>query len=396
MPTSMIKNFFKLESAAGILLCGAAILALLFENSFLEPIYETFLSTRVSITIGAFSIDKPLLLWINDGFMAVFFLLVGLEIKREILEGQLSSRDQISLPAIAAFGGILVPSLIYVFFNYDSPDTLKGWAIPAATDIAFALGIIMLLGNRVHDNIKLTLLAIAIMDDLAAIVIIAMFYTKDLSVLSMSMGVVCILGLLLLNIRGVTKITPYMVIGFILWVCVLKSGVHATLAGVILAFFIPLNTNSDTKPLKILEHELHPWVAFGILPIFAFANAGVSFQGLSLQMLFEPITIGVAVGLFFGKQIGVMLFTGLGVLFRLCKLPNGVSWKQYYGMACITGVGFTMSLFIGTLAFDDYTNLKAVRLGVLFGSVLSGILGYLILRMTCTKSNKSTQEIYES
>ncbi len=387
MPNDMIRNFFKLESSAGIILCLTAVLAIILENSIFQSAYGSFLTLHLSISVGEFSLDKPLLLWVNDGLMAIFFLLVGLEIKREVLEGQLSNRSQIILPAIAAFGGIIFPSLIYIFFNYDNSLSMRGWAIPAATDIAFALGILMLLGNRVSDNLKICLLAIAIMDDLAAIVIIAIFYTESLSLISIGLSLLAIIGLALLNIRGVTKLAPYLVLGFFLWVFVLKSGVHATLAGVVLAFFIPIKTKHETEksPLRTLEHELHPWVAYGILPFFAFANAGISLSGLSIKMLMQPITLGIALGLFFGKQLGVMLMTILGRALKIVTLPTGVSWLQFYGMACLTGVGFTMSLFIGTLAFKDYDYQIAVRLGVIMGSISSGILGYSVLRFFSKK-----------
>lgn len=380
MAMEAIRNFFKLESSSGILLCVAAIIALVLENSFMTVYYEAILTTPVSIQVGELIIDKPLLLWVNDGLMAIFFLLVGLEIKREILQGQLSNRRQISLPAIAAIGGIVAPTLIYIYFNHHSELNMRGWAIPAATDIAFALAILTLLGNRVHENLKICLLAIAIMDDLAAILIIAVFYTDSLSMYSFGAALAAVVVLMFLNIKGVTKLAPYVIVGIILWIAVLKSGVHATLAGVVLAFFIPLKVPDEKKPLIELEHELHPWVAYAILPIFAFANAGVSLKGLSLETLMHPITMGVAFGLFFGKQIGVMLLTWLGSLLKLCQLPEHVSWWSYYGMACVTGVGFTMSLFIGTLAFSDYDTQTAVRLGVIAGSLASGLLGYFILR----------------
>ena len=387
MPMRMIREFFRYEAAGGILLGLAALTALIVKNSPLEPFYNTFLETPVTVRIGEFAIDKPLLLWINDGLMAIFFFLVGLEIKREVLQGQLSTRAQISLPAVAALGGIIAPALIYVMFNLNNEDpaALSGWAIPAATDIAFALGIITLLGNRVPEALKICLVAVAIIDDLAAIVIIALFYTSSLSLLSLGLAALAVVALAVLNKRGVTKAAPYIVIGVFLWACVLKSGVHATLAGVVLAFFIPLKKlNEDGKaPLLELEHGLHPWVAYMILPVFAFANAGVSLQGITLDVLMQPITLGIAAGLFFGKQIGVTLFTLLGMALRICRLPDGVSFKQYYGMALITGVGFTMSLFIGTLAFDDDAHQTAVRLGVLLGSFLSGVSGYLLLRFTC-------------
>ena len=381
-PMTMLREFFKLEAAAGILLATTALLALIMENSPLRPLYDALLTTPVVIQVGEFLINKPLLLWINDGLMAVFFLLVGLEIKREILEGQLSTREQISLPAFAAFGGLAVPALIYSYFNWGDVVSLKGWAIPAATDIAFALGVMTLLGNRVPEALKISLVAIAIIDDLAAIVIIALFYTQELSLVSLVVGGVAIGILAVLNRRGVTGLAPYIVTGIVLWACVLKSGVHATLAGVILAFFIPLRAKDrhGQAPLLRLEHELHPWVAYMILPVFAFANAGVPLQGLSLDVLMQPITLGIAAGLFLGKQFGVMGMTMLGVGLRLCRLPDGVSWRHYYGMSLITGIGFTMSLFIGTLAFEDVAHQTAVRLGVLAGSLTSGLLGYLVLR----------------
>lgn len=392
MPLRFIREFLKLEASAGILLVIAAILAMLMENSPFSGIYDSLLTTPVAIQIGAFAIDKPLLLWINDGLMAVFFLLVGLEIKREMMEGQLSTKEQISLPAIAALGGLLVPALIYSYFNWGDPIEMRGWAIPAATDIAFALGVITLLGNRVPETLKICLVAIAIIDDLAAIIIIALFYTESLSLVSLAVAAIAVIGLAILNRKKVTSMGPYFVIGIILWACVLKSGVHATLAGVVLALFIPLKTkNKQGKvPLKELEHGLHPWISYAILPIFAFANAGVSLKGLTLDLLFQPITLGIALGLFFGKQIGVMLFTLLGRITGLCKLPKGVSWIQYYGMALITGIGFTMSLFIGTLAFNDVEHQTAVRLGVLMGSILSGVCGYLVLYAISSKQQKAS------
>lgn len=383
----MIREFFKFESAAGILLCLTAIMAIIVENSPLRSFYGHFLNTPVAVQVGNFSIDKPLLLWINDGLMAIFFLLVGLEIKREIVEGQLSSKDRFILPVIAAFGGLTVPALIYTYFNWGDSEAINGWAIPAATDIAFALGVITLLGKRVPETLKICLVAIAIIDDLAAIVIIALFYTSSLSFMSLGFSVISILGLWILNKKGVTRIAPYMVIGLFLWVSVLKSGVHATLAGVVIALFIPLRVKNENSrsPAHSLEHNLHPWVAYGILPVFAFANAGVSLRGLTLEMIFHPITIGIAFGLFFGKQIGVMLITFICVITRLCRLPKGVNWSQYYAMSLVTGIGFTMSLFIGTLAFDNIDNQIYVRLGVILGSLLSGIIGYILLSLTCPK-----------
>ena len=381
-PLGMLREFLQYEAAGGILLGLAAIAALIMNNSSLSNFYSDFLAVPVAVQVSAFSIDKPLLLWINDGFMAIFFLLVGLEIKREILEGQLSNRAQISLPTIAALGGLILPALIYSYFNWTNAITIQGWAIPAATDIAFALGIISLLGKRVPETLKICLVAVAIIDDLAAIVIIALFYTDNLSLISLSVALVSVIILYVLNRFRVTALSPYMLVGIVLWACVLKSGVHATLAGVLLAFFIPLRAENvhGESPARWLEHSLHKWVAYGILPVFAFANAGVSLSGLSFELLLQPITLGIAAGLFFGKQIGVMSFTALGVMTKICQLPQGVSWSQYYGMSLVTGVGFTMSLFIGTLAFDDPEHLTAVRLGVLLGSTFAGIAGYLVLR----------------
>jgi NhaA family Na+:H+ antiporter len=320
--------------------------------------------------------------------MAIFFLLVGLEIKREMLEGQLSSKEQLILPVVAAFGGLVAPALIYAYFNWGDASAIKGWAIPAATDIAFALGVIMLLGKRVPASLKICLVAIAILDDLAAIIIIALFYTKSLSLISLGLAFLAIIALYIMNKKGVTKIAPYMVVGVLLWACVLKSGVHATLAGVVIALFIPLRAKNESgkSPAHSLEHSLHPWVAYSILPIFAFANAGVSLKGLSLDVLLHPITLGIAAGLFFGKQIGIMLITLICVMAKICKLPKNVNWSQYYAMSLITGIGFTMSLFIGTLAFDNIDNQTYVRLGVILGSLFSGISGYILLRITCKKA----------
>ncbi len=384
-PLKMIRNFLRLEASAGILLGGAALIALLLNNSPLAYLYEYFLHLPVHVTVGTFSIEKSLLHWINDGLMAIFFLLIGLEIKREVLEGQLSSRDQISLPALAAMGGLIVPALIYIYINWGDEKALEGWAVSSATDIAFALSILMILGSRIPQSLKVCLMAIAILDDLAAIIIIALFYTDNLSLFSLGISSIAFLILFILNIMNVQKIAPYMVVGLFLWACILKSGVHATLAGVALAMFIPLkdskNENED-PPLHQLENGLHSWIAYGILPLFAFANAGVSLKGVTLDLFLEPITLGIAVGLFLGKQVGVMGFTYLGQHLNICVLPKDVNWTQYYGMALVTGVGFTMSLFIGTLAFDDPGTQTAVRLGVLSGSLVSGVLGYIVLRLS--------------
>jgi len=378
-----IREFLKLESASGIILVGAAVLALILNNSPLSGLYDLFLDTPVEVRIGALHLAKPLLLWINDGLMAIFFLLIGLEVKREILDGQLSSLSQVSLPGIAAVGGMVIPALIYVIFNLNNTAALNGWAIPAATDIAFALGILALLGSRVPVSLKLFLLTLAIIDDLGAIIIIAIFYSGNLSILSLALAGIAILVLIGMNLYGVKRTAAYVVVGVFLWIFVLKSGVHATLAGVVLAFSIPMRTKEgEPCPLRDLEHTLHPWVAFGIMPIFAFANAGVSLAGMTFRTLFEPIPVGVALGLFVGKQLGIFGFAKLAIRFALAKLPEGANWLSLYGTSVLCGIGFTMSLFISTLAFDsgvaDYG--VAARLGILVGSFVSAVLGYVVLK----------------
>lgn len=382
MPITLIREFLRLEAAAGIILFMAAVLGMTLDNSPLRWLYDALLTTTVAIQVGALEIHKPLLLWINDGFMAIFFLLVGLEIKREVLEGELSSFSQAALPGMAAIGGMLFPAGVYVALNLHSPETMRGWAIPAATDIAFALGVLALLGQRVPASLKIFLLALAIMDDLGAIVIIAIFYTADLSTTSLGLAAIGIGMLIALNLLGVTRIAAYVVTGLFVWICVLKSGVHATLAGVAIAFAIPLRAQDEDghSPLTHLEHTLHPWVSYGILPLFAFANAGVSLAGLSMSSLLEPVPLGIAAGLFVGKQIGVFGMTFAAVKFGISSMPEGTTWPQFYGIALLTGIGFTMSLFIGTLAFEDPSYAPGVRMGVITGSILSAVAGYLILR----------------
>ncbi|MEA3362394.1 MAG: Na+/H+ antiporter NhaA [Thermodesulfobacteriota bacterium] len=386
MPIQTIRDFLKLESASGLLLIGSMILALICANTPLSSLYGAFLDTHVAVHIGALVVAKPLLLWINDGLMAVFFLLVGLEVKREVLEGELSSIPQVALPGIAAVGGMVIPALIYIGFNWADPVALKGWAIPAATDIAFALGVMALLGKRVPNALKLFLLTLAILDDLAAIVIIALFYTNQLSVTSLILAVTAIVTLVAMNLFGVTRIAAYMVVGTFLWICVLKSGVHATLAGVVLAFAIPLRAKDlhGRSPLHELEHNLHPWVAFGILPIFAFANAGISFAGMTPAALLAPLPLGIAAGLFVGKQLGIVGFSWVGVKLKIAQLPQGISWREFHGMATLCGIGFTMSLFVSTLALEGVSDDvgAAARLGVLMGSLLSALAGYFLLRQT--------------
>jgi NhaA family Na+:H+ antiporter len=389
-----ITHFMHLEASGGIVLMFVALIALFANNSLLASGYQGFLNTPVAIQFGDFKIAKPALLWINDGLMAIFFFLVGLEIKREVLAGELSSLDKIALPMFAAVGGIAVPALIYLGFNANDAATSKGWAIPAATDIAFALGILALLGKRVPVSLKILLLAVAIIDDLAAIIIIALFYTENLSLTALSWAGVGTVILFAMNRFKVMRILPYALIGTLVWAAVLKSGVHATLAGVITAFAIPMvRPKPDMpSPLTRAEHGLHIWVAFLILPLFAFANAGVSLKGLALEDLLSPVPLGIAAGLFFGKQIGVFAACWIAVKVGLARLPEGANWPQVYAVACLTGVGFTMSLFIGTLAFEDAELLNGVRLGVLMGSILSGVLGYTLLRIFSKKGDANQAE----
>jgi NhaA family Na+:H+ antiporter len=378
---SALREFLRLESAGGFILMAAAVLALLLANSPLSWLYDGLLDTPVVVQAGALKIAKPLLLWINDGLMAIFFLLVGLEIKREVIQGELSSRSRAMLPAMAAAGGIVVPAAVYLLINAGSPETRQGWAIPTATDIAFALGVLSVLGSRAPAALKIFLLALAIIDDLGAIVIIAVFYTEDLSLLPLLLAGAGVLALAALNLLGVRRLAPYMLLGVAIWVCVLKSGVHATLDGVVVALLIPMG-DADDSPLRDLEHKLHPWVSFAIMPVFAFANAGVSFSDATLASLLAPLPLGIAAALFIGKQVGVFGASWLAIRLGLCRMPHGVSWRAIYGVGLLTGIGFTMSLFIGTLAFAGPDHAAGIRLGVLLGSLLSGVCGYAVLRRT--------------
>ncbi|MBP2299924.1 Na+/H+ antiporter NhaA [Azospirillum picis] len=388
MKLTRLAAFLKTESAGGVVLMAAAVLALLWANSPAAPLYDAILAMKVAVTAGGVGLDKPLILWINDGLMAVFFLLVGLEIKREALEGELSSPAKAMLPGIAALGGMAAPALVYCLFAQAEPGALQGWAIPAATDIAFALGVLALLGNRVPGSLRVFLLALAIMDDLGAIVIIAVFYSHGLVPAALVLAAASALGLFLLNRAGVRTLAPYLLLGLVLWVCVLKSGIHATLAGVVLAFAIPLRDAGDggrragDAPLLRLEHALHPWVAFLIMPVFALANAGVPLGGISPAILLEPVPLGIALGLFLGKQAGVFLAVWIAVHTGAAERPAGARWGQIYGVAVLTGIGFTMSLFIGTLAFSDPVHAVEVRLGVLTGSVGSALAGYALLHLS--------------
>ncbi len=385
-PLDAIREFLKLESASGILLMAAGALAVLAANSPLASIYVSFWQIPLTLRVGSFALAKPLLLWVNDGLMAVFFLLVGLELKREVLEGELSDRSQIVLPLAGAIGGMLVPALIYSSFNLGNSIAMRGWAIPSATDIAFALGILALLGSRVPLPLKVLLMTLATLDDLGAIVLIALFYTSGLSLLALACAGLALTALVLLNVAGVTRIAAYLLFGVVLWICVLESGVHATLAGVATAFAIPLRVENSHResPLRGLEHSLHPWVAFGILPLFAFANAGVNLGGVNLATVLEPVPLGIAAGLFVGKQLGVIAFIGLAIAAGVARLPQNVRWAHMYGVALLCGVGFTMSLFIGSLAFDALAPGPTVddRLGIITGSLLSAVAGYLWLRWT--------------
>jgi NhaA family Na+:H+ antiporter len=387
-----IKNFLRMESSGGILLMGAAVLAMLAANSPLAGLYSYFLDTPVEVRIGALQIAKPLFLWVNDGLMAVFFFLVGLELKREILEGELSRPANVLLPAVGAVGGIAVPVAIYVWFNSGDAQAMHGWAIPAATDIAFALGILMLLGSRVPVALKVFVVSLAIFDDLGAIIIIAIFYSADLSITALIVSALCLVVLGVMNWRGVNTISPYILVGIIMWTAVLKSGVHATLAGVALATFIPMRDSTDNthSPLRELEHDLHSVVAFGVLPLFAFVNAGISLAGVSFSDLLHSVSLGIAAGLFVGKQVGIFFLCFLAIKMGIARLPEGASWGSLYGVSILCGVGFTMSLFVGSLAFENVIlDPKAIfdeRLGIIVGSLLSGIFGYIILHMTLPKA----------
>ena len=389
-----IEEFIKKESSSGILLIFVTILALLLKNSPVSELYDAFLHTPVEVRFGALHIDKPLLLWINDGLMVLFFLLIGLEIKREIFEGQLSNWGQVALPGIAALGGMLVPALIYIQFNHGDAQAMQGWAIPTATDIAFALGILSLLGDRVPVSLKIFLMALAILDDLGAIVIIALFYTSNLSTLSISVAVLALIVLIIMNRLGVARRAAYIILGMVLWVSVLKSGVHATLAGVALAFTIPLKAKDangeEFSPSKQLEHDLHYWVALFTLPLFAFVNAGVDLGKVSFSEMTGNVPMGIMLGLFLGKQIGVFGFSLLAIKLGIAKMPKDANYLMLYGVSVLTGIGFTMSLFIDSLAFeDDRIYQYADKLAVLVGSMLAGVVGYIILSRSRKKHVQS-------
>jgi Na+:H+ antiporter, NhaA family len=390
-----LQEFVRLESAGGLVLMATAVLALVIANTPLTIYYKQLLDLPLEIRIGSFNIAKPLLLWINDGLMAIFFFLVGLELKREISEGHLSSLRRASLPGFAALGGMLVPAALYAVFNWGDPTAMRGWAIPTATDIAFALGVLTLLGKRVPTALKAFLLSVAIFDDLGAIIVIALFYTAGLSIVALVIAAILILVLACLNRLGVTEPAAYIVIGIFLWVAMLKSGLHATLAGVVVAMFIPLKapqhspkSHARKSLLCSLEHALHPWVAFLVLPMFAFANAGVSITRLSISDALHPIPLGIVAGLLFGKQIGIMGFSWVATRLRIAALPEDVDWWQLYGTALLCGIGFTMSLFIASLAFEqggDIAHMGLERLGILIGTLISGLCGYVVLHTATGK-----------
>ncbi|MGB4343381.1 MAG: Na+/H+ antiporter NhaA [Moraxellaceae bacterium] len=373
-----------MDVQGGLLLITAAVLAMLFANSTLAPAYESFLSITGQVRLGDLNVEKPLLLWVNDGLMALFFLAVGLEIKKEFLQGHLSDPRQVILPGLCALGGILVPALFYLGFNHDDPVFRHGWAIPSATDIAFALGVLALVGSRLPPALKIFVMTLAVLDDLGAVVIIALFYTSDLSTRALALATIFALGLVVLNRSRVRSLMPYGIIGLALWVSVLKSGVHATLAGVVIAMAIPLDRShpDEDSPAERVLHALHPWIIYAIVPLFAFANAGVALGDLSHDDILHPVPVGIALGLFLGKQIGIFSFAWLLVKSGVAQLPERTSWLQLYGASVICGIGFTMSLFISSLAFSDHgASLQMVdRLGILAGSMLSAVLGYLILR----------------
>ena len=387
-----IRNFLRMESAGGILLMGAAVLAMIAANSPAAGLYAYFLDTPVEVRVGALEIAKPLFLWVNDGLMAIFFFLVGLELKREFMEGELSRPANVLLPALGAIGGMFVPVGIFVLINHGDAAAMRGWAIPAATDIAFALGILSLLGSRVPVSLKVFLVSLAIFDDLGAIVIIAIFYSSDLSTAALLAAAICLVALSFMSWRGVNSVSPYIMVGIIMWIAVLKSGVHATLAGVALAAFIPMRDSRDPghSPLRELEHDLHSVVAYGVLPLFAFVNAGISLHGVGFDDLMHSVPLGIAGGLFVGKQLGIFVLCALAIKLGLARLPDGANWGGLYGASILCGVGFTMSLFVGSLAFENQTLDTAMvfdeRLGIILGSLLSGVMGFIVLYLTLPKA----------
>ena len=385
--TSPFKWFFKLEAASGLLLLISAVIALFISNSNLSNLYFETLNRYLFVGINNFGIKMSLLHWINDALMAVFFFFVTLEIKREFLQGELSNRKQALLPIIAAIGGMLVPALIYVYINFQTGDTLNGWAIPSATDIAFSLGVLSLLGSRVPISLKVFLTALAIIDDLGAIVIIAFFYSGDLSIKYLSLLLITFIALIILNKFNIKKFIPYLLLGLILWFFTHESGIHATISGVLLATVIPhRKKEKDFSLLTKIEHNISPYVAFGIMPLFALANAGVSLSGMNFDSLLLPVPLGILLGLFIGKQIGVFLFSIISIKLKIAQMPNNANWLTFYGVGVLAGIGFTMSLFIGNLAFvENVQYISGVKIGVLSGSLLSTVFGYVLLLVATKK-----------
>jgi NhaA family Na+:H+ antiporter len=381
-PRFFITEFLRTESASGFILIGAALLGLVWANSPLAPAYVGMLHTYLGVTVGSAEFKLSAEHWINDGLMAFFFLLVGLEIKRELLVGELSSARSAALPAIAALGGMIVPAAICAAFVWHDPESLRGWAVPAATDIAFALAALSLLGSAVPASLKIFLTALAVIDDLGAIIIIALFYTKSLNLNALYLAFACLVVLIVLNRTRVGSLTPYLVTGAVMWFFVLQSGVHATLAGVLLALTIPLESRTNDSPLRDLEHRLHRYVAWGIIPLFGLANAGVSFAGLSPAILLAPLPLGIALGLLVGKQVGIFAFTKGAIAMRIGDLPEGMTSGMLWGVSLLAGIGFTMSLFIGGLAFaENDALLTETKVGVFAGSLVAALAGYLVLRL---------------
>lgn len=381
MNSFSFRKFVNHEASSGVLLMFAAVLAIIFQNGFLSDFYNSFLRINMGFSFGEFELKKPLILWVNDGLMSIFFFLLGLELKREIVEGELRNISQVILPVVGAIGGIVVPALIFYLLNHNDAFAVKGWAIPTATDVAFALGIIMILGTRVPASLKIFLVTLAIIDDVCAILIIALFYSGDLSAVSFAVSAVAILGLFALNFFKVNRQAVYLILGIILWVSVLKSGVHATLAGVIAAFFIPIKPDANGRSiLKDIEHNLHGYIAFFVLPVFAFVNAGISLKGIGIEQLLHPASMGVILGLFVGKQLGVFGFCMIAIKLGFARLPKYSTLLQFYGLSVLTGIGFTMSLFINSLSYNDtYQFAYADKLAILIASFVSGFVGYIIL-----------------
>ncbi|MDG1751568.1 MAG: Na+/H+ antiporter NhaA [Thalassotalea sp.] len=392
------KDFIKTDASSGIILVLAAFIALVMANSFMSTDYNAFLEFPVSVTLGTFAISKPLVLWLNDGLMALFFFVVGLEIKRELFYGELSRPDQVVLPLIAAIAGIIFPALIYVAFNYQDAVAMNGWAIPSATDIAFALGIFILFGKHLPPSLKLFLLSVAIIDDIGAVIIIAIFYSQEIGATSLIVASIGLVILFIFNRLELENRTPFILVSIVVWAAVLKSGVHATLAGFAVAWFIPIAKEKSLSMSYQIEHGLHPWIAFFVLPLFAYANAGVALTGASVDELFTPISIGIIGGLFIGKQLGIFTACYLAVKLKLCQLPKDATWSQLYGVCLLCGVGFTMSLFIGSLAFEEQglAYQTQVKVGVLVGSIISAIAGGWLIRYSSNKLANVPGENYEN